>query len=169
MKKLIVALCATAFALGVQAASVDWHFVMPAMDANFEEMAGSVTLYFNDVLIGTAQMENGEAKGDFVIDDGGGTVRAVAEITNFADGAGTLEYVTVIQSLPVQGYPDNDTYLGEVSDIIMNGVTNDGTIDISLTIADNGYSPAAPDIPEPTTGLLVLLGIAGLALKRKQA
>ena len=31
------------------------------------------------------------------------------------------------------------------------------------------YAPAAPVIPEPTAGLLVLLGVAGLALKRKQA
>ena len=29
--------------------------------------------------------------------------------------------------------------------------------------------PTPPVVPEPTTGLLVLLGIAGLALKRKQA
>ena len=30
-------------------------------------------------------------------------------------------------------------------------------------------SAAAPDVPEPTSGLLLLLGMAGLALKRKQA
>ncbi len=37
----------------------------------------------------------------------------------------------------------------------------------SWTITVPGPTP--PVVPEPTTGLLVLLGIAGLALKRKQA
>ena len=49
------------------------------------------------------------------------------------------------------------------------GVLNDGNIILSEGIAANGYSPAAPVIPEPTTGLLVLLGVAGLALRRRRA
>lgn len=175
MKNLIVALGAAVFAFGVHAASVDWHFAMTAMDANFEDLAGTVTLYFNDALIGTADMVGGEATGDFVLDvdtEVGGTVKAVAEITNFADGAGTLEYSYIISKLPMAGYPDIDSSLAAVSESIGNGITNDYTLDISQTAADNGYSPVGPTppvIPEPTTGLLVLIGVAGLALRRRRA
>ena len=172
MKKLITALGAVMFAFGVHAAAVDWHFSASAIDVNFEDLAGTITLYFNDAYIGTATMENGGAETDVVVDTAGGTVKAVAEVTNFADGAGTLEYTYVISSLPMPGYADIESSLAAVSDSIGAGITNDYNIDISQTVADNGYSPVGPTppvIPEPTTGLLVLLGIAGLALKRKQA
>ena len=36
-------------------------------------------------------------------------------------------------------------------------------------VAGNNWQPLASDIPEPTSGLLLLLGVAGLALKRKRA
>ena len=169
MKKLIVALGAAVFAFGVQAAAVNWHFSVSGEDMNAEELAGTVTLYFNDVLLGTAVYEYGAAEGDFEVDSAGGTIKAIATITNFADGAGTLEYTYVMPALPLPGYPDVDSSLGYVNTTISDAITSDGTIDISMNAADNGFTPAAPVIPEPTTGLLVLLGIAGLALKRKQA
>lgn len=169
MKKLIIALCATMFALGVQASAVDWHFTISAVDINFEDIAGTISLYFNDNPLGTVDMEYGGATGDFELDTAGGTIKVVAEITNFSDGAGTLEYSYVFTSLPLAGYPDVDSSLDQINSSIELGINKDGTLDLSQTIADNGYSPAAPVIPEPTTGLLVLLGIAGLALKRKQA
>ena len=141
------------------------------MDANFEELAGTVAMYFNDSLLGTIDMEYGGAEGDFQIDDAGGTIKAVATITNFADGAGTLEYTYVLSSLPLPGYPDVASSLLAINGDLENGITRDATLDISQSAADNGYSPVGPTppiIPEPTTGLLVLLGVAGLALKRKR-
>ena len=169
MKKLIVALFATAFAFGVQAASVNWHFSVATEDVNYEALEGSIMVYFNDALLGNVVMDGGVAEDDFVIDDAGGTVKIISEVTNFADGAGTLEYSYIITSLPLPGYPDIEGSLAAVNGELESGLTNNYSIDISQTVADNGYSPAAPVIPEPTTGLLVLLGIAGLALKRKQA
>ena len=172
MKKIIVALGAAVFAFGVQAAAVNWHFNMSALDCNYEELAGSVTLYFNDALLGTVAFDGGGATDDFVIDSAGGTVKAVAEITNFSDGAGTLEYTYVISSLPMDGYPDIDSSLDAVNAEIEMGVTKNYTIDTYATVADNGYSPVGPTppvVPEPTSAMLVLLGVAGLALKRKQA
>ena len=172
MKKLITALGVVVFALGAHAAAVDWHFSTSAIDVNFEDLAGTITLYFNDALIGTATMENGGAEADVVVDTAGGTVKAVAEITNFADGAGTLEYTYVISSLPMSGYADIESSLAAVSDSIGAGITKDYTLDISMSAADNGYTPVGPTppvVPEPTTGLLVLLGVAGLALRRRRA
>ena len=171
MKRIIIGLCATVLALGAHAAAVNWHFAMTAQDQNYEDLAGTVTLYFNDALLGTATMENGEASGDYEIDDGGGTIKAVAEVTNFADGAGTLEYSYVLAALP-EDPTAAALVLSDANTSIEQAVTKDYTIDTDASVADNGYSPVGPTppvIPEPTTGLLVLLGIAGLALKRKQA
>ena len=172
MKRLIVALGAAVFALGVHAAAVDWHFSMVAMDVNYEDLAGTVTLYFNDTLLGSATMEYGEASGDFVIDDAGGTIKAVAEVTNFSDGAGVLEYSYIVSALPLPGYPDMNSSLAAINASLEDGITMGATIDTYATVADNGYTPVGPIppvIPEPTTGLLVLLGVAGLALRRRRA
>ena len=173
MKKIIVAFGAAMLALGVQASAVNWHFNISALDCNYEELAGSVALYFNDALLGNMDFDAGGAEGDFVIDNGGGTIKAVAEVTNFSDGAGTLEYSFVIPDFsdPVSlGYPDANSYLASVSSTVELGITNDDTIDTYATVADNGYTPVGPTppiIPEPTTGLLVLIGVAGLALRRR--
>lgn len=62
-----------------------------------------------------------------------------------------------------------------------NAVDDPGTTDISLatgtsanfkttdSVIAGGWYAAPEVVPEPTTGLLVLLGIAGLALKRRRA
>lgn len=50
------------------------------------------------------------------------------------------------------------------------GTMNTGTGNASKLLAANKFSyAAAAAIPEPTSGLLLLLGVAGLALKRKRA
>ena len=172
MKKLIVGLFAMMFALGMQAATVNWHFSITGEDMNAEEIAGTVTLFFNDALIGTATYEYGAAEADVQIDSAGGTLRAVSEITNFSDGAGTLEYSYIIPSLPLPGYPDVESSLAAISLTMEQGLSNDYSLDLSAGVEASGYTPVGPTppvIPEPTTGLLVLIGVAGLALRRRRA
>jgi len=52
----------------------------------------------------------------------------------------------------------------------VNGVGHDPRLDSqTIDFGSDGSWPASPaPIPEPTSGLLLLLGVAGLALKRKQ-
>ena len=85
----------------------------------------------------------------------------------FSEGAGKLEYTYVISSLPLAGYPDVDSSLMAINSDVNDNITQYASIDLSAGTEANGYTPEA--IPEPTTGLLVLLGVAGLALRRRRA
>ena len=170
MKKLIVGLFAVAFALGAQAASVNWDFYGYYEDINGELLQGSLSLYLDDSLLAAMPIVDGEASGNFDID--AGTLKAVVNISNFSDGAGSLEWSYVISSIPLPGDPDPSASLQNLSDYIEIAVTSNYSIDLTQSAADNGYSPVGPTppvVPEPTTGLLVLLGVAGLALRRRRA
>ena len=123
-----------------------------------------------DLLRVRLRIVDGEAQDSFDVDVG--TLKVVADIMNFSDGAGTLEYSYVISSIPLPGDPDPNSSIVNLNDWVNNAVVADGAIDLSAGTEANGYTPAGPTppiIPEPTTGLLVLIGIAGLALKRKVA
>ena len=168
MKKLITGLFAVAFALGAHAASVNWGFSAYLEDANGTPLECTVSLFLDGVSLGAPMVigadEYAVAKGDFQVD--AGTLKVVADITNFSDGEGIFEWEYVISSIPLPGYPDPQTSLLALNGMSEAAITRDYSIDLDAGIAANGYTEA---VPEPTTGLLVLLGIAGLALKRKRA
>lgn len=170
MKKLVIGLIAVALALGAQAAAVNWDFYNYYEDVNGTPLEGSVSVYLDDVLLQSMTIVDGEATGNFDVDVG--TLKAVAEITNFSDGAGTLEYTYVISSIPLPGDPDASTSIANLNGFVNDAVVVNNTIDLTMSAADNGFSPVGPTppvIPEPTTGLLVLIGVAGLALRRRRA
>ena len=167
MKKLIVGLFAAAFALGAHAAAVNWDFYNYYEDVNGTPLEGTVKILLDDALLQTMTIVDGEATGNFDIDVG--TLKVVADITNFSDGEGTLEYTYVISSIPLPGDPDASSSIANLNGMVNDAVVVNNTIDLSQSAADNGFTPAGPTppvVPEPTTGLLVLLGVAGLALRR---
>ena len=163
MKKLIVGLFAAAFAFGAHAAAVNWDYYGYYEDINGTPLEGNVSIFLDDVLLQSMTIVDGEATGNFDIDVG--TLKAVAEITNFSDGTGKLEYTYVISSLPLPGDPDPSASIANLQNFVDAQVTQMNSIDLDAGIAANGYEA----IPEPTTGLLVLLGVAGLALRRRRA
>ena len=70
------------------------------------------------------------------------------------------------------GTPGNDIVYGAFEMTEANYNENqgiDGTWKFGPFTAAAGSSPAPAPVPEPTGGLLLLLGVAGLALKRKRA
>jgi len=168
MKKLITGLFAVAFAIGAHAAATDWSFLAYLEDANGTPLEGTVSLFLDGVSLGSPMVIGAEeyatAKGDFQVDVG--TVKAVADITNFSDGEGIFEWEYVITSIPFPGDPDAAASMGKLNGLVEGAITRDYSIDLDAGIAANGYTEA---VPEPTTGLLVLLGVAGLALRRRRA
>ena len=154
--------CAAAFA---HAAAVNWTYSGYFEDINGELAEGTVEILFNGTSLGVFDMVDGEVSQVVSIDDGGGTIKAIANIANFADGAGTIEYTYSYTSLPFAGDPNVGASLSKLNGYVSYALTNGESLDLSMSAADNGFTP----VPEPTSGLLLLIGVAGLALRRKRA
>ena len=180
MKKLIIAaamVCAAAFA---QAATVNWGISGVKADGGASPTAGwAVMAFYTEVGAGSSAIEaaiNSKTAASSAFDSSTLTVSlskgkvnahdaTAAAITdtsknydfyfvvfNNSDATAATKYAMV--SAP------NKEYSSMASKYTANG-------DFSTLPAWQDIS--APVIPEPTTGLLVLLGVAGLALKRKRA
>ena len=187
MKKLMVAIAATVMGISVNAATADWF--IDVYDAGFtaNELGGFNAYVFNGnvasalvnyLTAGTYAdaTEFNDAltaatKTSFTFDTvdafGEGTTSNVGEYISVLFYADTTEGGTVYYT----GGIGTDGYTYEP------GNTGPGPIEVAYadfssgTIAykhDPGPTPPTP-IPEPTSGLLMLLGIAGLALRRRRA
>ena len=188
MKKLIVVLGAVAIAAVAQAASFSWKTQTGqyVYQAGTSTKAGSVTAYlFNadvvsrDALV-AAFVDAGKGLTDFTSLSSKATSSAGA-ITNTsftADPIGTETSLTAYFAI-ISG--DNIFVSAEVTG--MYQATSTTPLNFSPTTASKtaavewttgttsvgtagGWYTAAP---EPTSGMLLLLGMAGLALKRKRA
>jgi len=171
MKKLMIALAAIATAVAVQAAAVDWTFNIGLQDANFTDVEGTVAFYL------TSDLSSPLANSPFDIQAGGsvsGTVTgedqkswtARITITNFDEGGSFYtDYVFDMDTVAHPNYADANTYLTGLGAEVTSAFLKDYTLDLTASAASQGFTA----VPEPTSGLLILLGMAGLALKRKRA
>ena len=166
MKKLLVAaamVCAAAF---VNAATADWGISMDFQDANYENIEGMFSVL--DVATGNQYditLVDGHAEGTATITENG-VVKTILTISNFDGQSGSFANESSFTFVnPYPGMADLEGSLGAYADDSIAALTNDYTLDLYANPADQGYSP----VPEPTSGLLMLLGMAGLALRRKRA
>ena len=141
---------------------------MGFQDANFENVEGVLTVL--DVATGNSYdftLVDGVASGTATVTEGG-EVQTKLLITNF-DAGGQYESTSSFTFVnPYPGKPDTESSLAAYGGDMVAVLTNDGGLDLYADPANQGYSPSG-SVPEPTSGLLLLLGVAGLALKRKQA
>ena len=161
MKKLIISIVVAAVAVMCNAASVDWKVTAGNMYASngTSKYTGTFNLYATggdlaaDVLVYTlANVSNG-------------TIANQAFSTTTLTVGESYSFYFVLDDGGKSFTSDLKTGLTAAA----TGATpiNFGNMQSATQNASNwkGSSP----VPEPTSGLLLLLGVAGLALKRKRA
>ena len=179
MKKLIIAaamVCAAAFA---QAATVNWGINNVKNPTGGAPTTGwAVMAFYTEVGAGSSAIEDAIAAGTaaslafetttLVNSLGSGKVTAHdATVAAITDTSKSYDFYFVVF---------NNSDATKAEQYVMASAPNlsysslDGKYKGSANFSGASWSDVpAPVIPEPTTGLLVLLGVAGLALRRRRA
>ena len=194
MKKLMIAACAVAVATMAQAAAFNWdsgevkaygvkasavvdNGPYNASTSSGDRLFKSTGDWSYILTLYAAGTENviGSASGTMVFDLDNGYIQTTGIEIAAAQAGTTYDYKILIS-----GVQDNLQKRGVVGDYDYSAATLDGVISGSITTELMGETliDAVPtswtvsgveSVPEPTSGLLLLLGVAGLALKRKRA
>ena len=193
MKKLMIAAFAIAFAAVAQAASINWGGYI-ANDARGDETAQAGTV-FNAIFIGandySAQLSSviydtvtglvGTGTGANFTALAGQTLLGTHTLTDAE--AGAFEFVDTIIRADADGgvngnwlvtmydatSPDS-FWVGQYNVSGATDATGAGSmVDTSWAIGYNTQVGVTQSVPEPTSGLLMLVGLAGLALRRRRA
>ena len=184
MKKLIVAMCAAIVGLATQAASVNWSFSW-ATDADGNDLTTGTAYLMNVATMSTSAAEAALTAKTFDVSKalatssityndsdgahGGGTdpVSLTGEQTFYAvivsgDNYGITSPIT--KTMSTMG--DTGVAFAELSDDSGNSYMTWKPGGISG--GSGGGGGGSGGVPEPTSGLLLLVGGAMLALRRKQ-
>lgn len=190
MKKLMIALVATASAVVANAASIQWGTSadLSNPDGSPADGSGYVTMYLFSIDAATygtltAGGESGvsakvwdtygsslASATDSYVDDGMGQIM-IADPNSY--GVGDTAYAATLlvydEGLGATHYIGNAatyTFAADIDDVVSD-------LDIYIGGSTGSMSTAAgwtaTAVPEPTSGLLMLLGMAGLALRRRRA
>ena len=186
MKKIMIALAAVALAVSAQAATTNWGLASGSFTFNGTKLGGlTVELYVVGV--------NGAA--DALYDSRTTATRPVAQVGKLSSGVGSMQGSYKYNST-VAGGALWDAASGDLGrEYYMVIKYNDGTKDYTYTssaVASSGLSDTATgslsftfndsvtdvagtknawvsSVPEPTSAMLMLVGLAGLALRRRRA
>ena len=181
MKKLMFMLGALALAVSVQAASVDWGvnvagkgsdwsgnsaFVMAFNGSDYSAVIKLLTVDGSDDMataLGTYALVGG-GKSQFDVTNSRGAAKANGTATGVTGD--TLFWVVFTEGSKDAGKAISWTVATDISAYDYEaGSPSPGTFGIT-SFANSG---TIAGVPEPTSGLLMLVGLAGLALRRKRA
>ena len=158
MKKIMIALAIVAVAAVSQAASWKWSAsgVMGPGSQSETPFSGAAILYYAD-----AGQDNWKVAYDTTMTDG--AILAADNVFTLDDTTNPNRY-DFKYTMTATGVDGKDWTFEAVKANVLAQKSSTAQIGFG----SNGTWTAAP-VPEPTSGLLLLLGVAGLALKRKRA
>ena len=180
MRKLIVALSAVVAVFVAKAATVDWSYKITGASANDAYSSGYTAYLFDkatwesntgafDKALDSSAIQYYQAKGrgtnvtyEFATANASGTTGATRDVSN-ADWGATHDFYVVLLNTAENKYVANA--------ITMNtrGASDSaGTSGVFPTTQTALNGATWTTVPEPTSALLMMLGLAGLALKRKR-
>ena len=181
MKKLLTLFSAIGIACAVQAASftwglsnidsTDWNgaYIGEQVTATAYLFLGTVTASDTAFVFGDAvQLASGGQNADFTF---GSLDSKIASSALTSDAAGQAFTIILVEDngKSLSAYEGHYALLSGTSDHFVNPM--DDTDTWAGFVSSNLVSAAdwqTMPVPEPTSGLLMLLGMAGLALRRKQ-
>lgn len=176
MKKLLILASAITMAYAVNAATYTWGFASgeiagPTDDYNIDGFldGGYAQLFIGDTLIATATQDADQfnfGSFDYTANDTTGKVQTL--------GTGDISESFVGQAFKLVLRTDDDkyeiVYTATSSYSEVPGAVGEPAKNYEKFLTSTAYTASDwKAVPEPTSGLLLLLGVAGLALKRKRA
>lgn len=191
MKKLVVALAVVAMAAASQAAQMKWgsgSLTVPGTSTKVSTTYGATASFYSLTAaqysalasaITTAGLSDANDISKFIYD----TYKDVAatKTGNFMSGAATITESTAYAKddtaygVVIYTTYDNSSKTGDLYYIANMGsatFASDSNItkgSMGLNLYGTGAAISWQSVPEPTSGLLMLLGMAGLALRRRRA
>ncbi len=167
MKKLMFMLAVIACAVAAQAATFKWSTATLRVPGD----SGDTISADNGTWAATLSLFTDEACTTAVTGASGltaDTPNATGQLGNTVTGLTVGE--TYYGTLVVTGTYQGQSYTINVTDPVSVKFKTSGTttMNFSTAIANAGGWPAGEGAPEPTSGLLILVGGAMLALRRKQ-
>ena len=175
MKYLIIGASAICMAFVMQAANVDWSIDYSYLPGTSDPAVGYSAYFFDDSVYASTSAKTALNGGDtsFIATYGHAASDVADEdgyydgsVSGYGNGVTVSGYVVIVDSAsdPTKAY---------VTEVLSDATKSSGLpANISfgdLTGTKNASAWTAVAAPEPTSGLLLLLGMAGLALKRKRA
>ena len=168
MKKIMIIAAVVAFSAITNAATVTWSALATGTKLSDGSVAAGVVAYLFEGALSDSVLDS-IAAGTW---DGSGSIASANAAANGAimkAGIGSYENTTktfsmVLFDAATYGAATEFKY-AEVPDVVF--VTANKTA--NFTTALSGASWTAVAVPEPTSGLLMLVGLAGLALRRRRA
>ncbi len=192
MKKLMIALAVTVCAVAANAAAFNWTSSGTNSGKTINGKNGSAlysattayTLYLFDAGVTSQDVLLAGLRGDKAITDftsvASQTLASNSRITaqefSYGETGTTYNYYMAVingDDVFLSASVSSMAQLADTSNVSFSGLgnaTKNAFADTTATFAASGagwYSTAA--VPEPTSGLLMLLGMAGLALRRRRA
>ena len=188
MKKLMLAFSIALAAIGLQAATVNWNIELGWVTETDGDADTSLSGYLGYMFDGNAYTQAAlqtalTTTGNTILDNalGSSAVTADGELTFAGSGlsydatvspAYAKALLVLIDSAAKNGSAFTIASFAdvEVTDAVIAGGANFGSgIDLYTGDVSTWSTVSTATVPEPTSGLLMLLGMAGLALKRKRA